>query len=67
MMGKDTDKIIKELFDLIVDRCQESLEPSMEGISFVFKHFNELRNNSHKKTLRCGRSYMDSPNWIKSE
>ena len=56
MISKDTNEIIQELFDSIVDRYQEGLEQSMEDSSFVFDHVNGLHCKSHKISLKHGRS-----------
>ena len=43
MIGKDTDEIILELFDSLLDRYQEGLEEFMEGSGFAFDHVDGLR------------------------
>ena len=44
---------------------QNNLE-SMEGSEFVFDYFHLLYYKCHKINLNCGRSYIDSSDWIKS-
>ena len=36
MIGNETDEIIKELFDSLLQRYQEGLEESTKGSKFVF-------------------------------
>ena len=45
---------------------QNNLE-SMEGSEFVFDYFHLLYYKCHKINLNCGRSYIDSSDWIKSK
>ena len=35
-MDNETDKIIEDLFDSFLKRCQEKLENSMQGSGFLF-------------------------------
>ena len=45
---------------------QNNLE-SMEGSEFVFDYFHLLYYKCHKINLNCGRSYIDSSDWIKNK
>ena len=45
---------------------QNNLE-SMEGSTFVFDYVHLLYYKCHKINLNCGRSYIDSSDWIKSK
>ena len=45
---------------------QDNLE-SMEGSEFVFDYVHLLYYKCHKINLNCGRSYIDSSDWIKSK
>ena len=60
-----TDEIIKELFESLLQRCQEGLEESMRGNEFVFDSVNSLHYKLHKISLNRGGSYIDSPKWLK--
>ena len=45
---------------------QNNLE-LMEGSEFVFDYVHLLYYKCHKINLNCGRSYIDSSDWIKSK
>ena len=65
MINDETDKVIKELFDLVKNRYQNSLE-SMKGSEFVFNYFQLLYYKCHRINPNCVGSYIDSPDWIKN-
>ena len=65
MINDETDKVIKELFDLVKNRYQNSLE-SMKGSEFVFNYFQLLYCKCHRINPNCVGSYIDSPDWIKN-
>ena len=64
MMGNETDEIIEELFEPLLERYEEWLEESMRGSEFVFDSVNLLYYKLHKISLRGG-SYIVSPKWLK--
>ena len=43
MMSNETDEIIEELFESLLQRFQEGLEESMRGTEFIFDSVNVLR------------------------
>ena len=65
MINDETDKVIKELFDLVKNRYQNSLE-SMKGSEFAFNYFQLLYYKCHRINPNCVGSYTDSPDWIKN-
>ena len=65
MINDETDKVIKEFFDLVKNRYQNSLE-SMKGSEFVFNYFQLLYYKCHRINPNCVGSYIDSPDWIKN-
>ena len=68
MMGSETDEIIQELFESFLQRYQEGFEESMRGSEFIFDSVDVLcYNNLNKISLRRGRSYIDSPKWLKNK
>ena len=67
MIGSETDEIIKELFKSFLQRYQDRLEESMEGKEFVFDAVNALYSDLNKISLSRGRSYIDSPQWLKNK
>ena len=58
-----TDDIIKELFESTLKRYQSGLEESMRSSEFVYDCVNEL----HKVDLNRGKSYINSPIWLKNK
>ena len=65
MINDETDKVIKEFFDLVKNRYQNSLE-SMKGSEFVFNYFQLLYYKCHRINPNCVGSYIDSPDWLKN-
>ena len=67
MMGKETNNIIGELFESLLQRYQNNLEESMRGNEFVCDSIDLLYYHLHKVSLKRGRSYVDSPKWLKNK
>ena len=55
-MVSDTDEIIKELFESLLQRHQEGLAESMRGSEFVFDSVNSLHYKLHRINLNKGGS-----------
>ena len=60
-------KNIQRIFKLFVSRYQIGLEDSIKDSDFVFDCVNLLHCKYHKITLKCGGSYIVSPDWIKKQ
>ena len=67
MMGNEIDEIIEELFESLLQKYQERLEESMKGSEFIFDSVDLLYYKVHKISLNRGRSYIDSPKWLKNK
>ena len=68
IMDSETDNIIKELFESLLQKYQEGLEESMRASEFIFDSVNLLYFNLQKISLnRKGSSYIDSPKWLKNK
>ena len=67
VMGSETNEIIKELFESLLQRYQEGLEKSMEGSGFIFYCVDVLYCNHNKISLNRGGSYIDPPKWLKNK
>ena len=67
MVGSETDEIIEELFEPLLERCQEGLQESMRGSEFIFDSVDALYYDLNKVSLSRGRSYIDSPEWLKNK
>ena len=67
MIGSDTNEVIEELFESLLQRYQKELEESMKRSELVFEGANALYYDLNKITLNRGKSYIDSPKWLKSK
>ena len=70
-MGSETDDIITELIDSFLQRYQKGLEESERNTSnFIFDSVDLLSLLSyhlHKTSLKRGKSYIESPEWLKNK
>ena len=55
IMGNDTNEILKNLFNSLLQRYQKGLEESIRGSDFVFDYTESLNNIFHKIDLKRGR------------
>ena len=74
MMGNETDEIIKELFEYLLQKYQEGLEESKgkeerktKGSDFVFDSVHLLLYKLDKISLNRGGPYIDSPERLKNK
>ena len=67
MMGSETDHIIDEHFEFLLQRYQEGLEESMRGNEFVFTNFDLLHYHIQRISLNRGGSYVNFPKWLNNE
>ena len=67
MNGSDTDEIIKELFESLLQRYQENLQEKMKGSDFAFDGVNYLYYDLNKISISRNGSYIDSPKWLKNK
>ena len=63
-MGSETNNIIKKNFESFLKNYQENLDKKMKDSNFVFESVDLLYYSLHKTTLRRGKSYIKSPEWI---
>ena len=61
MMGSETDEIIEELFESLLQRYQERFEESKKGSDLIFDSVDALYYNLNKISLSRGGPYIDSP------
>ena len=66
VMDDETDKIIKELFESLLQRYQEGLEEKIKESEFVFDSTDLLHYNLHKISLTRDGSNIDSPKLLKN-
>ena len=67
MVVSDTSDVVKELFKSVLQRYQENLQEKMTGSDFEFDGVNLLYYDFNKISLNRGRSYIESPKWIKNK
>ena len=67
MVGSETDEIIIDLFESLLQKYQEGLEESMRGSEFVYDSVDVLYYDLNKVRLSRGGSYIDSPKWLKNK
>ena len=67
MIGDDNDDIIEELFKSFLLKYEENLQNKMRGSDFEFDGVNFLYYDFNKISLNRGRSYIDSPKWLKDK
>ena len=66
MINDEADEVIKEHFDSLKNRNQNSLE-SIKDSEFVFHYVHLLYYKCHKINPNRSGSDIDSPDWIKSK
>ena len=67
-MGSDTNENIDKLFNTILERTQQAIEPSNErGSGFSHKSVALLYYYFQKIDIRRAESYIVSPHWIASK
>ena len=67
MIGNETNEVIEELFDSLLQKYQKGLEESMKGSKLIFDSVDLLYYKFLKISLNRGGSYTDSPNWLKNK
>ena len=66
MMNDEADEVIEQLFESLKKRYQNKLKESMKGSELVFDYVHLLYYKCHEINPKRGGSYVDSPDWIKS-
>ena len=67
MIGSETDEIVEELFESLLQRYQEGLEESMRRSEFIFDSVDALHYNVNEIRLSIGGSNIDSPKWLNNK
>ena len=65
--GNDTNDIIEELFESLLQNHQKRLSKKMRDSELVIDTIDLLHYNLHKICLNRSRSYIDSPKWLKNK
>ena len=66
-ISNETDEIVEELFEYLLQKYQGGLEKAMKGSEFVFDSVDLLYYKLHKISLNIDGSYIDSPEWLKNK
>ena len=67
MNGDDTNETITLLFESFLQRFEENLQEKMRGSDFEVDGINFFYYNFNKTSIYRGRSYIDSPKWLKDK
>ena len=66
MMGSDTNEIVKELFESIIQKYQELMEYSTKNSGLILEGVELMNYDINKITITRGGSYIEST-WLKSK
>ena len=66
-MRSETDEIIKDRSESLLQKFHEGLEESMKRSKFIFDSVNVLNYDLNKISLNRGGSYIDYPKWLKNK
>ena len=66
MRSRDTNDVIKELFESFLRDYQGKLE-TIKGSDFVFESVYLMDYKLHRVHLKTGGSYIKSPNWLENK
>ena len=61
MNNNEAEEVIEELFELLLNRYQNSFKKLMRGSEFVFNYVHLLYYKCYKIDHNCGGSYLGSP------
>ena len=67
ILGNDTNDIINERFESFLSNYQKEEQVLRNGSNYTFESVDELNIHFHKTQLKRGKSYIDSPDWIKNK
>ena len=67
MIGVKQMRLLGELFKSLLQRYQKGLEESMKGSYFTYDSMYALYYDLNKISLSRGKSYIDSPEWLKNK
>ena len=67
LIGSDTNEIIKGFFESFLQKYEVNLQEKMKASDFKFDVVNFLYYDFNKASINRGRSYIDSPKWLKDK
>ena len=66
VLGNDTNDLINELIESFFSNYQKEEQVLRNGSNYMFESVDVLNIHFHKTKLKRGKSYIDSPDWIKN-
>ena len=67
MLGSQTNEIIEEIFNSLLQKYQNGLEESMKGREFLSDYVDLLYQKFHQISIKRVESFIDSPKWLKDK
>ena len=67
MSGSETEEITEKLIMSLLQKYQDNLQNKMKGSDFMFNAVNYLFYDFNRITISKGRSYIESPKWLKDK
>ena len=67
ILGSDTNEIVKELFESIIQKYQELMKCSTKNSSLILEGVELVNYDINKIAINRGGSYIESPTWLKSK
>ena len=67
LIGNKTHDVIKKLFESFLDNYQKEEQIKRGGSNFIFESVELLNYNLHKISLKRGKSYIKSPEWLENK
>ena len=67
LMGSDTNEIVKELFESIIQKYQELMEYSTKSSGLILEGVELMNYDINKIAINRRGSYIESPTWLKSK
>ena len=65
--GNETDDVIDNLFESLLDNYQKEQQIMRGGSNFSFESVELLQYSLHKIKLKRGGPYIDSPEWLRNK
>ena len=67
MIGSETEEVAEKRILSILQKYQDNLQNKMKGSDFIFNGINYLYYDLNRITISKGRSYIESPKWLKDK
>ena len=67
IIGCQTEEVAENLIMQLLQKYQDNLQNKMKGSDFIFSGVNYLYYDLNRITISKGRSYIESPKWLKDK